>query len=89
MFKEHSTEKLIEYIKTLPEKEQIFIEKTLSSARKRKLHKSSDVLDSIERGMREIKEAKRTGKPLKSLQETLRELKSISTLKLQTPNLKP
>lgn len=95
MFKEHSTEKLIEYIKTLPEKEQIFIEKTLSSARKRKVRKSSapkteqDVLDSIERGMREIKEAKRTGKPLKSLQETLRELKSISTLKLQTPNLKP
>jgi hypothetical protein len=83
MFKEHSTEKLIEYIQTLPDKEQKVIVKTLSSNKVKKVGKKAtrgrteqDVLDSIKRGLEEIKESKRTGKPLKSLSETLHELKN-------------
>jgi hypothetical protein len=82
MFKERSTEKLIEYIQTLPDKEQKAIVKTLSLPKAKKGEKTArvkteqDVLDSIQRGLEEIKESKRTGKPLKTLQETLHELKN-------------
>ena len=82
MFKERSTEKLIEFIQTLPDKEQKVIVKTLSSPKVKKVHKShavkteQDILDSIKRGLEEIKESKRTGKPLKSLEATLHELKN-------------
>ena len=81
MFKEHSTEKLIEYIQTLPDKEQKVIVKTLSSNKVKKVRKKAtrgrteqDVLDSIKRGLQEIKESKRTGKPLKTLDQFLDEL---------------
>jgi hypothetical protein len=82
MFKERSTEKLIEYIQTLPDKEQKAIVKTLSGTKSKKVVKprgvktEQDVLDSIRLGLEEIKESKRTGKPLKSLEATLYELKN-------------
>ena len=79
MFKEHATEKLIEYIQALPDKEQKFIVKSLSSpkVKKKKNEKrvtEQDVLNSIKRGLEEIKESKRTGIPLKTLDEFLDEL---------------
>ena len=82
MFKERSTEKLIEFIQTLPDKEQQVIIKSLSSpkikkaSKKRLVKTEQDVLDSIKRGLEEIEESKRTGKPLKSLEATLNELKN-------------
>jgi hypothetical protein len=81
MFKEHATEKLIEYIQALPDKEQKLILKSLSATKPKKIRKATsvrteqDVLDGIKEGLREIKESKRTGKPLKNLEETLHELK--------------
>jgi len=80
MFKEHTTEKLIEYIQTLPDKEQKFIIKTLSTTKVKKarktgsVRKEQDILNGIKEGLQEIKESKRTGKPLKTLDEFLNEL---------------
>ena len=81
MFKEHSTEKLIEYIQSLPAIEQKFIVKTLSSPRaKKKMNPASTaelrVLNSIKGSLEEIKEAKRTGKKLPELQDLIDELKN-------------
>lgn len=82
MFKEHPTEKLIEYIQALPDKEQKFIIKTLSTTKIKKTRKTAsvrteqDILNGIKEGLQEIKESKRTGKPLKTLEETLNELKN-------------
>ncbi len=82
MFKESTTEKLIEYLQALPDKEQKFIIKSLSTAKIKKPRKTDpsrteqDVLDTIKKGLQEIKEAKRTGKPLKNLEDTLHELKN-------------
>lgn len=82
MFKERSTEKLIEYIQSLPDREQKVIVKTLSNPKTKKVSKShppkteQGVLNNIKQGLEEIKQSKRTGRPLKSLEETLHELKS-------------
>ncbi len=80
MFKERTTEKLIEYIQALPEKEQRFIVKTLSSPKVKKSDKAAlvrteqDILNGIKQGLQEIKKSKRTGKPMKTLDEFLNEL---------------
>ena len=80
MFKEHSTEKLIEYIHTLPDKEQKLIAKSINTSKpvKKKLtekeRKTQEVLKDIAAGLREIKESKRTGKKMMSLDEALNEL---------------
>lgn len=79
MFKEHSTEKLIEFIQTLPQKEQKAIVEKLSSAKPtKKLSKKEKntqrILKGIAEGLREIKEAKRTGKKMKTLEEFLNEV---------------
>ena len=80
MFKESATEKLIEYIQALPDKEQKFIVKTLSLPKTKKTGKTAtakteqDVLDSIKRGLEEMKESKRTGKPMKTIDEFLNEI---------------
>ena len=82
MFKERTTEKLIEYLQTLPDKEQKFIVKSLSTSKVKKPRKidsartEQDILDTIKGGLQEIKEAKRTGKSLKNLGDTLHELKN-------------
>jgi hypothetical protein len=84
MFKEvnHArTEALIEYIRILPEREQKLIassiptsksKKKLSTREKKKLQE----LKGIAEGLREIKEAKRTGKKLPDLQDLIDELKN-------------
>ena len=79
MFKERSTEKLIEYIQTLPDREQKAIVKTLSSVKANKEKRAgakteSDVLNGIKQGLREIKASKRTKKPLKTLDDFLNEI---------------
>lgn len=85
MFRElhHTTaEAIIDLIRTLPERDQKVIVKTLSSSGNRRTRKApskrteKDVLDTIKAGLEEIKESKRTGKPLKSLRTTLNELKN-------------
>lgn len=78
MFKETPTQKLVEYLQTLPEKDKQVIVKTLSSPKpKKKLNekdkRKQQVLKSISAGLHEIKESKRTGKPLKTLDEFLNE----------------
>lgn len=83
MFREtkHSTtEAVIELIRTLPEKEQKVIVRTFTSVKSKPKRKTSsvrteqDVLNSIKGSLKQIKEAKRTGKPLKTLDEFLNEL---------------
>jgi hypothetical protein len=70
------TEALVDYIRILPVSEQKFItrqlnsKKKLSAKEKRKLKE----LKGIAEGLREIKESKRTGKPMKTLDEFLNEL---------------
>lgn len=81
MFKEHATEKLIEYIQALPVREQRIIAKTLNTPKaKKKLSKkekkTQEVLNDIAEGLREIKEAKRTGKELPDIQVLIDELKN-------------
>jgi MFS superfamily sulfate permease-like transporter len=74
------TEAIIDLVRTLPEREQKIIVKTLSSPKPKKGRKNGsakteqDVLDSIKRGLEEIKESKRTGKPMKTLDEFLNEI---------------
>lgn len=82
MFREakHTTaEAIIELIRTLPKSEQTAIAKGLSADNpKKKLNKKAkktqEVLNDITEGLREIKEAKRTGKKLMTLDEALNEL---------------
>jgi hypothetical protein len=79
MFKESPTEKLIEYIQALPEREQKIIAKTLNAPKRvkklsKKEKKTQEVLNDIKDGLLEIKEAKRTGKKLKTLEEFLNEI---------------
>ena len=80
MFKERTTEKLIEYIQALPDREQKFIIQTLSSPKVKKTRQTAtkrteqDILNGIKQGLQEIKESKRTGKPMKTLDEFLNEL---------------
>jgi len=62
-------------------KEQKVIVNTFSPSKIKRTQKTAvkteqDVLDSIKQGLQEIKEAKRTGKPLKTLDEFLNELKN-------------
>ena len=79
MFKERSTEKLIEYIQTLPREERKVIAKNILEPKAKKKTdkkelKKQQVLNDIRDGLLEIKEAKRTGKKLKSLEEFLNEI---------------
>ncbi len=84
MFKEinHArTEAIIGYIRTLPDSEQKVIVSTLSDTDpKKKLStkekKKQEHLRGIAEGLREIKEAKRTGKKLPDLQDLIDELKN-------------
>jgi hypothetical protein len=81
MFREGQTQKLIEYIQTLPKDERLYIaEKISESKAKKKLSKKEAakqrVLDSIKHGLLEIQEAKRTGRKLPELKDLLRELKN-------------
>jgi hypothetical protein len=79
MFKEKATQKLIEYIQTLPKEdrqliaEQIVAPKTKKKADKKDKSKQK-VLNDIKHGLREVGEAKRTGKKLKSLDTFLNEI---------------
>jgi hypothetical protein len=85
MFKEinHArTDAIIDLIRTLPELEQTVIARGLSAAKpkkklsekeKREKRKQSH-LKGIAEGLREIQEAKRGGKPMKTLDEFLDEL---------------
>lgn len=81
MFREtsHTTTKaVIELIRTLPDKEQRVIAKTLAAPKKKlskREKKTQEVLNDIAAGWSEVKEAKRTGIPLPTLTETLNELK--------------
>jgi hypothetical protein len=66
----------VNYIRTLPEPEQKAIVRQLVSKKKlsKKAKKKIEILKGIAEGLREIKEAKRTGKPMKTLDEFLDEL---------------
>lgn len=72
MFKEKSTEKLIEFIQTLPIEERKFIAKHILDPKKETT--KNKVLKDIKHGLLEIKEAKRAGKKLKTLSAFLNEL---------------
>ncbi len=79
MFREGQTQKLIEYIQTLPKDEQLYIAEKISEPKaKKKLSKKEAakqrVLDSIKHGLLEIQEAKRTGKKMKTIDEFLNEI---------------
>jgi hypothetical protein len=82
MFRETNhtvTEAIINLVRTLPEREQKFIAKTLNTTKTKKKTdkkelKKQQVLNDIRDGLLEIKEAKRTGKKLKSLEEFLNEI---------------
>lgn len=75
MFKETATQKLIEYIQTLPKQERkVIAENILEPKAKKKTNSKQKVLNDIKHGLREIKEAKRTGKKLKSLDTFLNEI---------------
>ena len=79
MFKESPTQKLIEYIQTLPKQERkVIAEQILEPKAKRKTDKKEvkkqKVLKDIKSGLLEIKEAKRTGKKLKTLDAFLNEI---------------
>ncbi len=83
MFKEGSTQKLVEYIQTLPKRERLYIaEKIAEPKAKKKLSKKEGakkrVLNSIKQGLLEIEEAKKTGKKLPQLKDLLNELKDKS-----------
>lgn len=70
---------IIDLVRTLPEREQKIIVKTLTTPQKKKKlskkeKKTQEVLNDIAEGLREIKEAKRTGKKMMSLDEALNEL---------------
>ena len=71
------TEAIIELIRTLPASEQTAIARSLAKPAKKlssKEKKTREVLNDIAEGLREIKESKRTGKKLMSLDEVLNEL---------------
>ena len=73
------TDALIEYIRILPQSEQkIIVDSLTASKSKKKLStkekKKLQILKGIAEGLKEIKEAKRTGKPMKTLDEFLDEL---------------
>ncbi len=76
MFREDSTAKLIDYIQTLPKQERKRIAQMIVEP-KAKTNKKDNaklkVLKSVKNGLLEIKEAKRTGKKLKTLSEFLNE----------------
>jgi hypothetical protein len=80
MFREtnHSTTKaVIELIRTLPDREQKVIAKTLAEPKKKlsaREKKKQEVLNGIAEGFREIKEARRGGKQLMDLDDALNEL---------------
>ena len=79
MFKERSTQKLIEYIQTLPKEERQKIVEQISEpkAKKKPAQKGTakrKVLSDIKSGLVEIKEAKRRGKKLKTLDTFLHEI---------------
>jgi len=79
MFKEKATQKLIEYIQTLPKQERETIAQgILAPDPKKKPDKKErakqKVLNDIKSSLLEIKEAKRTGKKLKTLDEFLNEI---------------
>jgi hypothetical protein len=76
MFREDSTAKLIDYIQTLPKQErkriaQMIVEPKVKTNKKDTAKQK--VLKSVKNGLLEIKEAKRTGKKLKTLSEFLNE----------------
>jgi len=76
MFKEKATQKLIEYIQTFPKHErQVIAEQILSPKPKKnateKASGKQKVLNDIKSGLIEIKEAKHTGKKLKTLDTLL------------------
>jgi hypothetical protein len=80
MFKEGNAQKLVEYIQTLPKDERLYIAEKISEPKeKKKLSKKEAakqrVLGEIKQGLLEMQEAKRTGKKLPTLKETLNELK--------------
>ena len=79
MFKEKGTQKLIEYIQTFPKEErQLIAEQILEPKTKKNTDKKEagkrKVLNDIKSGLLEIKEARRTGKKLKTLEEFLNEI---------------
>ena len=82
MFRETNhtvTEAIINLVRTLPEREQKIIAKTLNTTKptkklSKKEKKTQEVLNDIAEGLREIKEAKRTGKKMITLDEALNEL---------------
>jgi hypothetical protein len=79
MFKEKTTQKLIEYIQTFPKHErQVIAEQILSPKPKKNANKKASgkqkVLNDIKSGLLEVKEAKRTGKKLKTLDTFLNEI---------------
>ena len=79
MFKEKSTQKLIEYIQTFPKHErQVIAEHILEPKAKKSSSKKSSkkqkVLNDIKSSLLEIKEAKRSGKKLKTLEAFLNEI---------------
>jgi len=70
---------IIDLVRSLPEREQKIIVKTLTTPQQKKKlskkeKKTQEVLNDIANGLREIKEAKRTGKKMMSLDEALNEL---------------
>ncbi|MBS1622777.1 MAG: hypothetical protein JST83_02070 [Bacteroidetes bacterium] len=74
MFKDNATQKLIEYIQTFPREERKLIAREiLEPSEKKKNATKQKVLKDIKAGLLEIKESKRTGKKMKSLDEFLNE----------------
>ncbi|MBL7801875.1 MAG: hypothetical protein JNL95_14220 [Chitinophagales bacterium] len=76
MFREDSTAKLIDYIQTLPKQERKRIAQMIVEPKaktNKKDNAKQKVLKSVKNGLLEIKEAKRTGKKLKTLSEFLNE----------------
>ncbi len=76
MFREDSTAKLIDYIQTLPKQERKRIAQMIVEPKaktNKKDNAKQKVLKSVKKGLLEIKEAKRTGKKLKTLSEFLNE----------------
>lgn len=70
---------IIDLVRSLPEREQKIIVKTLNTPQQKKKlskkeKKTQEVLKDIAEGLREIKEAKRTGKKMMSIDEALNEL---------------
>ena len=79
MYKDKAAQKLIEYIQTFPKQErQVIAEQILDPKPKRKADKKESgkqkVLKDIKSGLLEIKEAKHTGKKLKTLDNFLNEI---------------